>query len=92
MRRSVLRWLLQRGKHPQQRISAPLSPYTAMIAEEWRRRTVFDADMEEDPTMCLPRLGRDTAHITRIIDQGATMPVWDDERRTFTMETARIKV
>ena len=81
-------WLFRR--RTQRFVSPSMSAYLMLE----RHRAGIDEDMETYPEMCAPAGAKPTAHVTRVIDQGTTVPVpvWDDERRTFTMETARIEV
>lgn len=67
------RWLFHRHK--------------ATVPPIWREQRIHDligADVASDPGMCEPKLGRPTAHLTRIIYQDETMV---DMQETRTMET-----
>lgn len=78
-------WLFRRSE--QRFISPPMSAY--LLIE--RHRAGIDEEMAAHPEMCEPLLSKPTRHITRSIWQDATMPVWDDEARTWTMETAVVR-
>lgn len=84
------RWrLFRRRPLPRSIVSPSMLAYRVFETERKR----IAQDIEDDPEMCLPLLGRQTRHnITRVIDQDETLAWWNDERRTQTMKTEIIEV
>lgn len=80
------RWLFHRRKPA---ISRGLSAY---LSTAWRREVGFDNDLAEDPGMCQPMSSKPTQRLTRVIDAGDTLTIWEDDERTLTMETAAVSV
>lgn len=70
MRTRLLQWLFRRSK-----------PYTPPLWREQRIHELIADDLAAHPEMCVPILGRETRHVTRVIDR----------RRTRTMETLIVR-
>lgn len=69
----------------------PLTRHEWLLFEE-KMRELIAADLAADPAMCEPDLKpKPTAHITRVIDQGPTLARWNDQSRTWTMETVKVE-
>lgn len=87
----VRRWLLHRHR-PQATISGITRGSSAYLFTTSRRDAAIAQDIADDPAMCEPLISKPTARITRVIDDGETMADWDDESRTWTMETVAVRV
>lgn len=86
-----LRRLFRRSKHTSYPGTPSLSPAVRAYAIIARARERIAREMENAPEMCEVRLGLPTARVTRVIDQGPTLCEWNDEGRTWEMETVKIE-